>query len=225
MRPHKLYLENFTSYRGRVEVDFTDLDLFAITGPNGAGKSSLVEAMVYALYGRAPRVDREVGQLVSHGAQALQVGLEFECNGQAFRIIRSTGRRSFVQLEERTPQGSWNPLADRAKEVEDIVHRVVGLDYDAFVRSIVLPQGRFQELLVGDPQKRNRLLDELLRLGIYQEVMRRANELARASKREAEKIGLRLQSELAHATPERQRELQARKLALAQERVVLSHQE
>ena len=69
MRPRRLWLENFTSYRGQVEVDFSDLDLFAITGPNGAGKSSLVEAMVYALYGRAPRVDREVGQLIAQGAR------------------------------------------------------------------------------------------------------------------------------------------------------------
>ncbi len=218
MRPRRLVLQNFTSYRGLVEVDFSDLDLFAITGPNGAGKSSLLEAMVYALYGRAPRVDDEVRQLISQGTDWMRVELEFESGGRLFRVIRATGRRAIIQLEELTPEGRWEPKADRVREAELIVQQVVGLDYDAFVRSIFLPQGRFQELLVGDPQKRNRLLDELLRLDIYKEVMRRANELARRSREKAEELALRLGTELAEATPENLQKLRQRRLALAQER-------
>ncbi len=218
MRPRRLVLQNFTSYRGLVEVDFSDLDLFAITGPNGAGKSSLLEAMVYALYGRAPRVDDEVRQLISQGTDWMRVELEFESGGRLFRVIRATGRRAIIQLEELTPEGRWEPKADRVREAELIVQQVVGLDYDAFVRSIFLPQGRFQELLVGDPQKRNRLLDELLRLDIYKEVMRRANELARRSRDKAEELALRLGTELAEATPENLQKLRQRRLALAQER-------
>jgi len=218
MRPRRLVLQNFTSYRGLVEVDFSDLDLFAITGPNGAGKSSLLEAMVYALYGRAPRVDDEVRQLISQGTDWMRVELEFESGGRLFRVIRATGRRAIIQLEELTPEGRWEPKADRVREAELIVQQVVGLDYDAFVRSIFLPQGRFQELLVGDPQKRNRLLDELLRLDIYKEVMRRANELARRSREKAEGLALRLDTELAEATPENLQKLRQRRLALAQER-------
>jgi exonuclease SbcC len=218
MRPRRLVLQNFTSYRGLVEVDFSDLDLFAITGPNGAGKSSLVEAMVYALYGRAPRVDDEVRQLISQGTDWLRVELEFECGGRVFRVTRSTGRRAIIQLEELTSEGIWEPKADRVKEAELIVQQVIGLDYDAFVRSIFLPQGRFQELLVGDPQKRNRLLDELLRLDIYKEVMRRANELARRSREQAEGLARRLSAELAEATLENLQKLRERRLALAQER-------
>jgi exonuclease SbcC len=52
MRPMKLELEGFTSFRERTEIDFRGFDLFAITGQTGAGKTSLLDAMTYALYGR-----------------------------------------------------------------------------------------------------------------------------------------------------------------------------
>ena len=45
MRPVKLALEGFTAFRERTCLDFTGLDLFAITGPTGAGKSSLIDAI------------------------------------------------------------------------------------------------------------------------------------------------------------------------------------
>ena len=53
MIPIKLSLEGFTSYRDKVEVDFTGFDLACISGQNGAGKSSLLDAITYALYGKA----------------------------------------------------------------------------------------------------------------------------------------------------------------------------
>ena len=53
MIPIKLQLEGFTSYRNAVEVDFTGFDLACISGQNGAGKSSLLDAITYALYGKA----------------------------------------------------------------------------------------------------------------------------------------------------------------------------
>ncbi len=56
MRPIRLELEGFTSFRQKAELDFSSLELFAITGPTGAGKTSLIDALVYGLYGRTPRI-------------------------------------------------------------------------------------------------------------------------------------------------------------------------
>ena len=67
MRPTKLTVQGLTAFRKPVEVDFTDLDLFAITGPTGAGKSSLVDAITYALFGQAPRIGRSIRELISQG--------------------------------------------------------------------------------------------------------------------------------------------------------------
>jgi len=90
MRPLKLSIEGFTSYRRQAEGDFSDLDLFAITGPNGAGKSSLFDAITYALYGRVPRLGGEIKELIHLGSERLRVALEFAVDGQCYRVMRST---------------------------------------------------------------------------------------------------------------------------------------
>ena len=75
MKPLRLHIQGLTSYREPVDIDFSDLDLFAITGPTGAGKSSLVDAITYALFGQVPRVGRNVKELISQGADRLNVSL------------------------------------------------------------------------------------------------------------------------------------------------------
>ena len=85
MRPLRLEIEGFTSFREKVVLDFESLDLFAITGPTGAGKSSLIDALVFALYGQVPRVGKEYRQLLSHGAERANVRLDFAVGSERFR--------------------------------------------------------------------------------------------------------------------------------------------
>ena len=89
VRPLHLTLDGFTSFRAPVELDFSTLDLFAITGPTGAGKSSLIDALTFALYGQVPRVGREYKQLMSHGAERLSVRLDFRMGDETYRIART----------------------------------------------------------------------------------------------------------------------------------------
>ncbi|GBD12149.1 Nuclease SbcCD subunit C [bacterium HR24] len=219
MRPVRLTLEGFTAYPDRIVVDFSGLDLFAVTGPTGAGKTSLIDAMAYALYGRAPRLDgqgRAVRQLISQGRGRMRVALEFECGGRRYRIARTASAhpsgRTEVQLERLGPDGDREELlADRAGEAEARVRAIVGMDYDAFTRSVVLPQGQWQRFLLGGRAEQDRVLEDLLGLERYREVMRRAGELAAVHRSRAEEAERRLGGELAGATPERLKEL---KLAL-----------
>ncbi len=120
MRPHKLTLEGFTSFRDKLELDFTGLDLFAITGPTGAGKSSLIDAICFALYGQVPRVGDDYKQLISHGAERLSVLLEFGVGKDRYRIARTArpDKPAQQRLERVTPGGA-EPLADRAREIRD----------------------------------------------------------------------------------------------------------
>ena len=55
MRPLRLGLEGFTSFRDPTTVDFVNADYFALVGPTGSGKSSLIDAIAFALYGSVPR--------------------------------------------------------------------------------------------------------------------------------------------------------------------------
>ena len=116
MRPHKLTLEGFTSFREKLELDFAGLDLFAITGPTGAGKSSLIDAIVFALYGQVPRVGDDYKQLISHGAERLSVMLEFGVGKERYRIARTaapTSPRSSASSGSRAARPSRSPTASR----------------------------------------------------------------------------------------------------------------
>lgn len=205
MRPNKLTIQGLTAYKQQVEVDFTDLDLFAITGPTGAGKSSLVDAITFALFGQAPRVDRDIKELISQGANQLKVELYFQTNGDQYRVHRSTAHKgqAKVQLELLgKASGEWEPLADRVRETNSHIERVLQMDYEAFVRSVLLPQGQFQEFLAGDRDQRRKVLDGLLQLNVYAAMQQRANAIDRDKTAEADAHRRRLDNELANATPE-----------------------
>ncbi len=88
MKPVRLQLRGFTAFHNEVSVDFRDRRLFAITGPTGAGKSSLLDGMIWALFGKVPKVGKNIGDLVSHGALSAHVRFEFEARGHAYRVAR-----------------------------------------------------------------------------------------------------------------------------------------
>jgi exonuclease SbcC len=179
MRPLKLELEGFTAFRQPTCLDFGQLDLFAITGPTGAGKSSLIDAISYALYGRVPRVTAEVGACISQGMERMWVRLEFLAGEERFRVHRETRRKGAPNVRlDQMRDGEWCAVADRAADLTARIVEAVGLDYDGFTRSVILPQGQFQEFLAGAAEKRRSVLRSLLRLDVYERMRVRAGGLA-----------------------------------------------
>lgn len=141
MRPVRLELEGFTSFRKRAVVDFEGLDLFAITGSTGAGKTSLLDAMLFALYGVTPRLQtREVTSLVSLGADAVKVLLEFAVGAQKYKVVRNRRKSTQVALEEFR-EGEWKPVAGSVRETDSKIESIIGLDFDAFTRAVVVRKG------------------------------------------------------------------------------------
>lgn len=203
MRPLKLALEGFTSFRDKLELDFAGLDLFAITGPTGAGKSSLIDAIVFALYGQVPRVGDDYKQLISHNAERLSVMLEFGVGRERYRIARTAfPTRPSQQRLERITDGPPVPVADRVKDIRGEVDRILGLDYDGFTRSVVLPQGQFDAFLKGEPKERRKILVGLLNLSVYERMQQIANQRATAARSEADFIKRQLETDFAGATAE-----------------------
>jgi exonuclease SbcC len=205
MRPLELELAGFTCFRTPTTVDFRELDLFAITGPTGSGKSSLLDAMIYALYGRAPRLRREINQLVSRGLDRMKVRLDFQVGKAVYRVVRSSvlaggGLKTQTVLEEQSGT-DFRSVAGKSGEVEAAITEAIGLDYDSFIRSVVLPQGEFDLFLNGEPRERQKILHHLLKLGIYGDMQRLAHDRGVRQRAAAEAAAARLE-ELAHATPE-----------------------
>jgi exonuclease SbcC len=203
VRPLRLSVEGFTSFRDRLDVDFSGLDLFAITGPTGAGKSSLIDALVFALYGQVPRVGDDYKQLISHGAERLSVLFEFAVGKERYRVARAVRRSGPSQQNlERWSAGGWASLAGKVREIRDEVDRILGLDYDGFTRSVVLPQGQFDAFLKGEPKERRKILIALLSLSVYERMQQIANQKAAAARAEGDFIKRQLETDFASATAE-----------------------
>ncbi|WP_413167937.1 AAA family ATPase [Capilliphycus salinus ALCB114379] len=181
MRPIKLTVEGFTSFRSRQVIDFNELDLFAITGATGAGKSSLLDAITYAIYEKVPRLNvRDHGkELVSLGADNLKVEFQFAVRKQEYSVIRSWRyRRKNPEkkcLLYRLQNGTWEPCSLKVEEI-------VGMDFDTFTRVILLPQGHFDEFLKGNSVKRRIILRELAGFEIFEEMRKKASEREKEAK-------------------------------------------
>lgn len=171
MRPTRLEMKGFTAFRDAVEVDFSDLDLFALWGPMGSGKSSVLDALTYALYGKVERIGNSTSQLVSQGQPRMSVLLEFEVAEQRYRVSRSTPAKGATKVRlERHDGSEWRTFgegADRTREVNKTLTELIGLDYPAFTRAVLLPQGKFAEFLTGDASERRKILTELLGLELF----------------------------------------------------------
>jgi hypothetical protein len=97
--------------------------------------------------------------------------------------------------------GEWLPDADKVRDVNEHIASILGMDYDGFVRSILLPQGHFQQFLAGKPEERRKVLDGLLRLDVYQLMQQRANEIATEHTGRADNLQQQLDTQFAAATP------------------------
>lgn len=188
MRPLELALEGFTSFRSEQSLDFTELDLFAITGATGAGKSSLLDALTYALYGTTARTS-QASELVSQGATTLKVQLRFWVTQGEYRVTRRWKYRpstpqTQVLLERSLPDGSWETLETKERETKKAIADILGMDFDTFTRVILLPQGQFDEFLKGNTGKRREILRQLAGFEIFERMRKEANDLARLLKQE-----------------------------------------
>jgi len=181
MRPEALEIDGFTVFREATRIDFADADLFAFTGPTGAGKSSLIDAMIFALYGSVPRLgERPVAPVISQGRQDARVRLDFALGEQhytAVRIVRRGKGGSASTREARLERGD-EVVAGNVRELDATIERLIGLDFRQFTTCAVLPQGDFARFLHAASADRQKLLTQLLGFAVYAAMRQRARERA-----------------------------------------------
>ncbi len=178
MIPRQLTLKNFLSYRDAT-VNFTGLHVACICGANGAGKSSLLEAIAWALWGSS-RVAIE-DDIIHLGTSEALVDFIFEHQQQIYRVLRSRRRKqsSTLEFQIQTPQG-FKSLTERGlKATQQLILQHLRLDYDTFVHSAYLRQGRADEFMLKRPSERKQVLADLLKLDQYDTLAEQAKEQAR----------------------------------------------
>src|SRR5439155_23803683 len=110
----------------------------------GAGKSSILDAMTFALYGRVARVNsHELRDLISHGCADMRVRLDFEADGAHYRVARRMGKSRHDVSLERIEEGFSASELDRGEvqAVNGRLEEIIGLDFGAFTKAVLLPQG------------------------------------------------------------------------------------
>ena len=191
MRPQKLSLKNFMPFRATGdqvhEVDFSQLDLFSITGPMASGKSALIDAMVWCLYGRTARYGADSKGVISTGEQTCEVALDFTLGLRWFRAVRRTGKITDSGLSEREGE-EWIQDVSGSARLTNRIEELLGLDFDSFTKTVILPQGRYAEFLTSEPKKRRELLAKILELGVYSRVADQAKLVADREKTRAETL-------------------------------------
>ena len=196
MRPLHLTIEGLRSFRAPVSIDFDGRDHVAIVGDTGAGKSSILEAITYALYGQTTFTAQANQELMNDTSLHLRVVLRFRVSGETWEVARTLRRDGQgrvgspnAQLRRLGADGEAVEQVEQVKPVNDGIKALLGLDSDAFLRTVVLPQGRFARLLVEDrPTDRGRILRQVWRT----DELEAAGALAGAARHEAEKLRERL---------------------------------
>jgi exonuclease SbcC len=177
-------VEGFKSYAGEQTLTFDGRSLFGIVGPTGAGKSTVLEAMMYALYGRTHREARDTRDLIRIGADSARVRFAFEVATGAWEVTRVLRRKGASEAVLRRP-GSQNPEVAGQTAVSARIEELVGLDFAAFCSSVVLPQGEFDRFLMATPKERSRILKGIFRLERVDAIRERAKKRASALGEEA----------------------------------------
>jgi exonuclease SbcC len=203
MHLHRLEFLGLGPFRDRQVIDFSDLTtsgLFLLDGPTGSGKSTIIDAIVFALYGDVAAAAADKGRLVSHFLPAGQdpyAELVFETNAGTFRVRRTprhdvpkadgsgtttrNARISLIRLATPEDQ-SGEVLSTRIEEAGAEITRILGLTKDQFVGTIVLPQGEFAAFLRAEGSARRPILQRIFRTEAYERLQDRLWE----AKREAE---------------------------------------
>lgn len=173
MRPTRIELQGFSAYRRSETVDFDGVDFFSLTGPTGAGKSSLIDAMVFALYGRVPRLGGNVvAPAISAGADRARVRFDFEVEGVVYTAVRVAQRTASggATVKEARLQVGERVMASGADDVTEAVADLLKLRFEDFTRTVVLPQGEFARFLTATKSERQGLLRNLLGMDVYTRV-------------------------------------------------------
>lgn len=169
MKPIKLTIKGLNSFIDTQVIDFnrlTEHGLFGVFGPTGSGKSTILDGITIALYGKN---SRSSNNFINTQCDQMQVVFEFSVSDKVYEITR-TYRRQHESIHASKPTRlvcESLVLAESTKEVDQLCLEVIGLKFEDFIRTVVLPQGKFSEFIKLKGKDRRNMLERLFNLERY----------------------------------------------------------
>ncbi|ADB41857.1 AAA family ATPase [Spirosoma linguale] len=196
MIPIKLSIQGLYSYQDLQEIDFQQLigsSVFGIFGKVGSGKTSLLEAISFALYGETERLnsrDNRQYNMMNLKSKHLIIDFQFQAGPeqQLYKFVYEAKRHPKKHHEigpgERRMfirQGDeWQPIGNEKEDIAVLSKQILGLDYDNFKRTIIIPQNQFREFLELSPTERTKMMNQLFKLDQY-DLAARVSKLSKAN--------------------------------------------
>ena len=163
----RLHLKNFLIHK-ETNVEFSENGITVFIGDNGAGKSSIIEGITYALFGKSNKGN--LSDLVNWGKKHAEVFLEFEKDGEEYRIERtieikgkSTKSEAVLYKKEK---GDFRPYFQ--KNVNREIPKITGISNKTFNTSVLVKQGDIEGILNLTPKERAKVLEDILDMSVYQ---------------------------------------------------------
>jgi exonuclease SbcC len=217
MRMLRLTVAGFGPFRDEQVIDFERCNiagLFTVTGQTGSGKTSLLDAIAFALYGETTGSGQGTGESDGRTASDVRctactpkdptfVELDFRVGDQSFRVRRNPRyERAAKRGDGATTQeaasaeiyrlaGGQPSLVQGIRTVQQasaFIERQVGLTAEQFRRVVVIPQGRFREVLLSSPQERLDLLKRIFGTQVYERFTDLVKSHASGLRQEAEQL-------------------------------------
>lgn len=194
MKILSIYIRNINSLKGEWTIDFTKeplagAGLFAITGPTGSGKTTLLDAICLALYNQVPRIGKlskdsiqKIGAVITRDTTNAMAAVTYECGKGVFTSSWSISRARTGNLSDyrmSVENANGQSLVQKKSDVPATNTELIGLSYEQFIRSMLLAQGEFSQLLKSKKEERTELLEQITGTDIYRKLGKRAFDKVR----------------------------------------------
>lgn len=225
MRPLLLEIEGLQSYKEKQVIDFEKLcenGLFGIFGETGSGKSTILDAIIFSLYGDIPRASElaqeknGIKNFLNTSSKTLNLYFKFTLDEDIYEVKRRYALGKTKGQDELKPKEilfikNGEIIASGSDRLKKQVAEEFGLSMDEFTRTVVLPQGKFSEFVKLKNQEKRKMLENIFAMEKYgknfQEKLNRETKYWKGR----EVALLAELDDLSDATPERIEELETLK--------------